>query len=184
MIELKKLNNIKGTKTEKNLQTALEGESVARNKYDWFASIAKKEGYEQISRYFSETALNEKEHAQIWWKLLNGMGDTKQCLKWGIEGEDYEWTTMYEGFAETADKEGLIEIGDIFRGVAGIEKLHEERYKDLLKNLEEGEVFKRVNENEWVCLNCGYHYFGKEAPEICPVCQHPQAYFALLKKDY
>jgi len=183
-MEFKKIEELKGTQTEQNLMTAFAGESQARNKYDWFASIAKKEGYEQISRIFTETANNEKEHAQIWFKLFHGMGDTRQCLEWAAEGENYEWTDMYAGFAKTADKEGFKEIADIFRGVANIEKTHEQRYKDLLANVESGKTFKRDTEMEWVCLNCGHHYFGKVPPMECPVCHHPQAYFALLKKDY
>ena len=183
-MELKKIDALKGTQTEKNLMAAFAGESQARNKYDYFASIAKKEGYVQISNYFSETALNEKEHAKIWFKLFHGMGNTKECLKWAAEGENYEWTEMYEGFAKTAEKEGFSDIAKLFRGVASIEKQHENRFKQLLANIEEGKTFKRTDEQEWVCLNCGFHYFGKEAPQECPVCAHPQAYFALLKKDY
>ena len=184
MMELKKIDALKGTKTEQNLMKAFAGESQARNKYDYFASIAKKEGYVQISNYFNETALNEKEHAKIWFKLFHGMGTTKDCLKWAAEGENYEWTDMYEGFAKTADEEGFSEIAKLFRGVASIEKQHENRFKQLLSNIEEGKTFKRSEEKEWVCLNCGFHYFGKEAPEECPVCAHPQAFFALIKKDF
>ena len=148
------------------------------------ARKAKKEGYEQISRIFQETALNEKEHAKIWFKLAHGMGDTKQCLKWASEGENYEWVTMYENFAKTAEEEGFKEIAELFRGVAKIEKEHEQRFNDLSVNIETGEVFKRVAENEWICLNCGHRIISKEAPTVCPVCQHPQGYFALAKKDY
>ena len=183
-MELKKIDALKGTQTEKNLMEAFAGESQARNKYDYFASIAKKEGYEQISRYFAETAANEKEHAKVWFKLFHGMGNTKECLAWAADGENYEWTDMYASFAKTADEEGFTEIAALFRGVADIEKKHEERFKDLLANLEAGKVFKKDEKKEWVCLNCGYHYYGDEAPKVCPVCAHPQAYFALLKKDY
>ena len=183
-MKLEKVEALKGTQTEKNLMTAFAGESQARNKYDFFASIAKKAGYEQIARYFSETALNEKEHAKIWFKLFHGMGDIEQCLEWAAEGENYEWTDMYANFAKTADDEGVPEIAQLFRGVADIEKEHENRFKDLLENIKKGEVFKKVGEQEWVCLNCGTHYFGESAPEICPVCAHPQAYFAIYKKDY
>ena len=183
-MELKKIEALKGTQTEKNLMQAFAGESQARNKYDYFASIAKKEGYVQIANYFSETALNEKEHAKIWFKLFHGMGTTKDCLKWAAEGENYEWTDMYESFAKTAEEEGFLEIAKLFRGVASIEKHHEERFNSLLKNIEEGKTFERSEEKEWVCLNCGFHFFGKEAPEECPVCAHPKAYFALIKKDF
>ena len=183
-MELKKIEALKGTQTEKNLMAAFAGESQARNKYDYFASVAKKEGYVQIANYFTETALNEKEHAKIWFKLFNGMGTTKQCLKWAAQGENYEWTTMYEDFAKTAEKEGFNDIAKLFRGVGDIEKHHEERFKDLLNNIDQGKTFKREEECEWVCLNCGHHYFGKTPPEECPICAHPQAYFALIKKDY
>ena len=183
-MELKKIEALKGTETEKNLMKAFAGESEARNKYDYFASIAKKEGYVQIANYFTETASNEKEHAKIWFKLFHGMGDTKQCLEWAKEGENYEWTSMYAGFAKVADEEGFPEIAQLFRGVATIEKRHEERFQDLLNNLEQGKTFAREEECEWVCLNCGFHYFGKTAPVECPVCVNPQAYCALLKKDY
>ncbi len=183
-MELKKIEKLKGTKTEQNLMTAFAGESQARNKYDYFASIAKKEGFVQIANYFTETALNEKEHAKIWFKLFHGMGSTEECLSWAAEGENYEWTDMYKNFAVTARDEGFDEIANLFEGVAAIEKQHELRYKQLLANLKSGEVFARVDEMEWVCLNCGHHYFGKEPPEECPVCAHPRAYFALLKPDY
>ncbi len=183
-MELKKIEALKGTRTEQNLMQAFAGESQARNKYDYFASIAKKEGFVQIANYFSETAGNEKEHAKIWFKLFHGMGTTADCLKWASEGENYEWVEMYKEFAETAREEGFLEIANLFEGVANIEKEHELRFKQLLANLETGEVFARVDEMEWVCLNCGHHYFGKTPPEVCPVCAHPRAYFALLKKDY
>lgn len=184
MIKLEKQNNLEGTETQKNLMAAFAGESQARNKYDFFASIAKKEGYQQISQIFQETANNEKEHAKIWFKLAHGMGNTMQCLKWAAQGENYEWVTMYEDFAKTAEEEGFAEIATLFRAVAKIEKEHEQRYKELAINLENGEVFKKVEENEWICLNCGHRVISKEAPLVCPVCQHPQAYFALAKKDY
>ncbi len=184
MIKLEKMNELEGTQTQKNLMTAFAGESQARNKYDYFSSIARKEGYEQIGRIFEETAGNEKEHAKIWFKLAHGMGSTKECLEWAAEGENYEWVTMYEEFAKTAEKEGFDEIAGLFRMVAKIEKEHEARFKDLVANFENGEVFKKVDENEWICLNCGHRVFSKEAPKICPVCQHPQSYFALVKKDY
>lgn len=184
MITLEKQNNLKGTKTEQNLKSAFAGECQARTKYDYFASVAKKEGFEQISRIFSETALNEKEHAKIWFKLFNGMADTKQNLKWAAEGENYEWTSMYEEFAKTAEEEGFDEIARLFRSVAKIESEHEKRFNDLLKNIENNEVFVKTEENVWICLNCGFKIVSKNAPKICPVCQHPQSYFALYKKDY
>ena len=184
MIKLEKNPKLKGTKTEQNLKDAFAGECMARSKYDYFASIAKKEGFEQISRIFAETALNEKEHAKIWFKLFNGMADTKTVLKWAADGENYEWTTMYEEFAKTAREEGFPEIAALFLGVAKIEKEHEQRFKDLLVNIEKDEVFVKVAECEWICLNCGSRFYSKEAPKICPVCQHPQGYFAMSKKDY
>ena len=185
MIKLEQQSGLEGTKTLQNLRDAFAGECQARTKYDYFASVAKKEGYEQISRIFQETAGNEKEHAKIWFKLFNGMPkSTAECLKAAAEGENYEWTTMYEDFAKTATEEGFPEIAALFRMVAKIEKEHEERYKALLTNIENGEVFLRVSENEWICLNCGARIVSKEAPKICPVCQHPQGYFALSKKDY
>jgi len=184
MIKLEKVPELKGTKTEENLKNAFAGECMARTKYDFFASIAKKEGYEQISRIFSETALNEKEHAKIWFKLFNGMADTKTNLKWAAEGENYEWTKMYESFAKTAEEEGFKEIAVLFRSVAKIENEHEKRFNDLLSNIENNEVFVKTSENEWICLNCGFKIVSKTAPKICPVCQHPQSYFALSKKDY
>lgn len=183
-MELKKVEALKGTKTEQNLMTAFAGECQARSKYDFFASIAKKEGFVQIANYFTETANNEKEHAKIWFKLFHGMGSTAECLEWAASGENYEWTDMYKHFAETAREEGFEEIANLFDGVAAIEKSHEQRFKDLLANVRTGEVFARVDEMEWVCLNCGNHYFGKEPPEECPVCKHPKSYYALLKKDY
>ncbi len=184
MIALEKLEQLKGTKTEQNLKNAFAGECQARTKYDYFSSVAKKEGYEQISKIFAETALNEKEHAKIWFKLFNGMGDTKQNLKWAAEGENFEWTSMYEDFAKTAEEEGFKEIAILFRGVARIEKEHEERFNALLKNIENNEVFAKTEDNTWICLNCGFKIVSKTAPKICPICQHPQSYFALCKKDY
>ena len=183
-MEIKKLDALKGTQTEKNLMEAFAGESQARNKYDYFASVAKKEGYEQISRIFSETALNEKEHAKMWFKLYHGLGTTAECLQWAADGENYEWSDMYAGFAETADKEGFPEIAALFRGVAKIEQEHEQRYKDLLENIKQNRVFEKDEPVEWICLNCGNRIVSKVAPEICPVCAHPKSYFALSKKDY
>ena len=183
-MKLEKIPELKGTQTEQNLMTAFAGESQARNKYDYFASIAKKEGYEQISRIFAETALNEKEHAKMWFKLFHGMGTTKECLQWAAEGENYEWTDMYANFAETAEKEGFNEIAALFRGVAKIEKEHEQRYKDLLQNIKQSKVFQKDEEVEWICLNCGNRVVSKVAPAICPVCAHPQSYYAVAKKDY
>ncbi len=178
--------NLKGTKTEKNLQTAFAGESQARNKYDYWASKAKKEGYEQIADFFALTALNEKEHAKMWFKHLQGGSilDTKVNLQQAAEGENYEWTDMYATFAKEAEEEGFLEIAEQFRGVAAIEKEHEERYKKLLENLENGSVFKKDTEVVWQCRNCGYTVVGLEAPEKCPVCAHPQAYFEVKRENY
>ena len=175
---------LKGSKTEANLLAAFAGESQARNKYTYFASKAKKEGYEQIAALFQETADNEKEHAKIWFKELNGIGDTKENLKHAAEGENYEWTEMYKEMAETAREEGFERLAFLFEGVAKIEKEHEERYLTLLKNLEEGVVFQRGEEYMWKCRNCGHLHFGRTAPEVCPVCAHPQAYFELQSKNY
>ncbi len=172
--------DIKGTKTEKNLWAAFAGESQARNKYTYFASKAKKEGYEQISAIFQETADNEKEHAKIWFKLLEGIGSTPENLKEAANGENYEWTSMYKEFAEEAKAEGFTTIAKLFEMVADIEKHHEERYLALLKNLEENEVFKKDGKVFWKCRNCGHIYEGEKAPSVCPVCDHPQAYFELL----
>ena len=177
---------LKGSRTEKNLQTAFAGESQARNKYTYFASKAKKEGYEQIAAIFLETAENEKEHAKLWFKYLEG-GDiksTQENLKAAAEGENYEWTDMYAEFAKVAEEEGFKEIAAKFRGVAAIEKHHEERYLALLKNVEEGLVFSRDGEMIWKCRNCGHIVVGKKAPGICPVCNHPQAYFELVGQNY
>ena len=176
--------NLKGTETEKNLWTAFAGESQARNKYTYFASKAKKEGYEQIAAIFEETANNEKEHAKMWFKLLNGIGSTPENLKAAAEGENYEWTDMYDGFAKTARKEGFEAIAKLFEGVAAIEKHHEERYRKLLKNVEDKVVFSKDGDAIWQCRNCGHIVVGKEAPAVCPVCAHPQAYFEVAKENY
>lgn len=173
-----------GTQTEKNLEAAFAGESQARNKYTYFASKAKKEGFEQIAALFLETADNEKEHAKLWFKELNGIGDTAENLAAAAEGENYEWTDMYAGFAKTAEEEGFPELAEKFRGVAAIEKRHEERYRALLHNVETAEVFKRSEVKVWECRNCGHIVVGTEAPEICPVCAHPQAYFELHKDNF
>ncbi|HBM74081.1 MAG TPA: rubrerythrin family protein [Clostridiaceae bacterium] len=177
--------NIKGTKTEANLLTALSGESQARNKYTYYASKAKKDGYEQIAALFLETANNEKEHAKIWFKILHdGIADTASNLKDAAAGENYEWTDMYAGFAKEAKEEGFKEIAALFEGVAEIEKHHEERFRKLLANVENGLVFSKDGEAIWQCSNCGHIYIGKKAPEVCPVCGHPQAYFQVLAKNY
>ena len=176
---------LKGTKTEANLLTAFAGESQARNKYTYFASKAKKDGYTQIAEIFEETANNEKEHAKIWFKLLHGqVGDTLQNLKEAADGENYEWTDMYAGFAKTAREEGFDQIANLFEGVAKIEKEHEERYRKLLKNLEEGAVFSKDGDAIWQCRNCGHICVGKKAPEVCPVCAHPQSYFQVKPENY
>lgn len=173
-----------GTQTEKNLLEAFAGESQARNKYTYFASKAKKEGYEQISAIFQQTADNEKEHAKLWFKELNGIGDTAQNLAAAAEGENYEWTDMYERMAREAEEEGFDEIAERMRGVAAIEKLHEERYRKLLKNIEDAVVFSREGECVWICRNCGHVVVGKQAPEVCPVCSHPQAYFEIKADNF
>ncbi|HCL04211.1 MAG TPA: rubrerythrin family protein [Lachnoclostridium phytofermentans] len=177
--------NLKGTKTEANLKAAFAGESEARNKYTYFASKAKKEGYEQIAALFLETAENEKEHAKLWYKLLhNGIGDTTQNLKDAAAGENYEWTDMYAGFAKEAREEGFGHIADLFEGVAKIEKEHEERYLKLLENVEKGLVFSKDGDAIWQCRNCGHVIIGKEAPQLCPVCAHPQAYYQVKAENY
>ena len=176
-------NKYAGTETEKNLKTAFSGESEARNKYTFFASVAKKEGYEQISALFQKTADNEKEHAKMWFKELNGIGDTAQNLAAAAEGENYEWTDMYAGFAETAEKEGFPELAAKFRLVAEIEKHHEERYA-LLKNVETAKVFEKSEVKVWECRNCGHIVVGAAAPEICPTCAHPQSYFEVRAENY
>ena len=176
--------DLKGTQTEKNLQTAFAGESQARNKYTYFASVAKKEGYEQISALFLETAENEKEHAKMWFKHLGGIGDTAENLKAAADGENFEWTDMYAEFAKTAREEGFDLIAKQFEGVAAIEKHHEERYRKLLKNLEDKVVFSSEGDAIWQCRNCGHIVIGKEAPKVCPVCAHPQAYFQIEAQNY
>lgn len=176
--------DIKGTKTEKNLMEAFAGESQARNKYNYFASVAKKEGYEQIASIFEETANNEKEHAKMWFKELKGIGTTKENLLHAALGENYEWTEMYEKFAEEAEEEGFIELANKFRKVAAIEKAHEERYRKLLKNIEMQQVFEKSEITMWECRNCGHIVVGKKAPEVCPVCNHPQSYFEVRKENY
>ena len=173
-----------GTQTEKNLEAAFAGESQARNKYTYFASKAKKEGFEQIAALFLETADNEKEHAKLWFKELNGIGDTAENLAAAAAGENYEWTDMYEGFARTADEEGFPELAAKFRDVAAIEKRHEERYRALLHNVETAEVFKRSEVKVWECRNCGHIVVGTEAPKVCPVCAHPQSYFEIHKENF
>ena len=173
-----------GTQTEKNLEAAFAGESQARNKYTYFASKAKKEGFEQISALFLKTADNEKEHAKMWFKELNGIGDTAANLKAAAEGENYEWTDMYEGFAKTAEKEGFPELAEKFRKVAAIEKHHEERYRALLKNVETAEVFKKSSVKVWECRNCGHNVVGESAPEVCPTCDHPQSYFEVCAENW
>ena len=176
---------LKGSKTEANLMTAFAGESQARNKYTYYASKAKKDGYVQIAAIFEETANNEKEHAKMWFKLLHGgIGDTVDNLKDAAAGENYEWTDMYATFAKEAREEGFTEIAALFDGVAKIEKEHEERYLALLKNIEDGVVFRKDNVRVWKCRNCGHIHVGESAPEVCPVCAHPQAYFELQAKNY
>lgn len=178
------MSKYSGTQTEKNLQAAFSGESQARNKYTYFASKAKKEGYEQIADIFLKTADNEKEHAKMWFKELSGIGDTAENLAAAANGENFEWTDMYAEFAETAEKEGFPELAEKFRGVAAIEKHHEERYRALLKNIETAEVFKKSSIKVWECRNCGHIVVGENAPEICPVCAHPQAYFEIKAENY
>ena len=173
-----------GTETEKNLEAAFAGESMARNKYTYYASKAKKEGYEQIAALFLKTADNEKEHAKMWYKELHGIGDTAQNLEDAALGENYEWTDMYAGFAETAEKEGFPELAEKFRLVAAIEKHHEERYRALLKNVEAQEVFKKSEVKVWECRNCGHIVVGTNAPDICPTCAHPQSYFEIHEENY
>lgn len=177
-------NKYSGTKTEQNLLAAFAGESQARNKYTYFASVAKKEGYEQISELFTKTADNEKEHAKLWFKELNGIGNTAQNLEEAANGENYEWTDMYEGFAKTAEEEGFKELAYKFRAVAAIEKEHEERYRALLKNVETKQVFEKSEVKVWECRNCGHVVVGTKAPEVCPVCAHPQAFFEIKKANY
>ena len=176
---------LKGSKTEANLKTAFAGESEARNKYTYYASKAKKDGYVQIAQLFEETANNEKEHAKMWFKLLNGgIGDTAANLADAAAGENYEWTDMYATFAKEAREEGFDHIADLFEGVAKIEKAHEERYRKLLANVEGKAVFSKDGDAIWECSNCGHIHIGKDAPEICPVCAHPQSYFKLRAENY
>lgn len=178
--------SIKGTQTEKNLMIAFSGESEARNKYTYYASQAKKDGYEQIAAIFAETADNEKEHAKLWFKQLHGgyVPQTIENLKDAATGENYEWTVMYAEFAKTARAEGFNEIADMFEGVAKIEKEHEERYLALLKNIEDGVVFEKDGVTVWKCRNCGHIHIGKEAPEVCPVCKHPRSYFEVRATNW
>jgi rubrerythrin/Fe-S-cluster-containing hydrogenase component 2 len=175
---------LKGSKTEKNLAAAFAGESQARNKYTYFASVAKKEGLEQIAAIFEETAANEKEHAKLWFKALGGLGDTATNLLHAAEGEHYEWTDMYEGFAKDAEAEGFPTLAAQFRMVAKIEKAHEERYRALLKNVQMQQVFEKGEQTMWECRNCGHLVMGKKAPQLCPVCQHPQSFFEVRKENY
>ncbi len=180
----KEVNRYAGTKTEKNLREAFAGESQARNKYTYFASVAKKAGYEQIAALFLKTADNEKEHAKLWFKELEGIGSTAENLLAAAQGENYEWTDMYAGFAETAEKEGFPELAAKFRLVAAIEKHHEERYRALLKNVETAQVFEKSEIKVWECRNCGHIVVGKKAPQMCPTCNHPQSYFELRCQNY
>ena len=177
-------NKYKGTKTELNLQAAFAGESQARNKYTYFASKAKKEGFEQIAALFLKTADNEKEHAKMWFKELNGIGNTAENLSASADGENYEWTDMYEEFAKTAEEEGFAELAAKFRAVGAIEKHHEERYRALLKNVETSQVFEKSTVKVWECRNCGHIVVGTKSPDVCPVCNHPQSYFEISEENY
>ena len=177
-------NKYEGTQTEKNLKAAFAGESQARNKYTYFASAAKKEGYEQIAELFLKTADNEKEHAKMWFKELGGIGNTAENLGAAADGENFEWTDMYAGFAETAEKEGFAELAAKFRAVAAIEKHHEERYRALLKNVETAQVFEKSEVKVWECRNCGHIIVGTKAPDVCPVCAHPRSYFEVSAENY
>ena len=177
-------NPYKGTKTEKNLMEAFAGESQARNKYTYFASVAKKAGYEHIAALFLKSAENEKEHAKLWFKALNGIGNTAENLKDAAEGENYEWTDMYARMAKDADEEGFHDLAEQFRGVAAIEKSHEERYRKLLENVEKKEVFEKSGVKVWECRNCGHICIGTSAPEVCPVCKHPQSFFEVRAENY
>ena len=176
--------DLKGSKTEANLWTAFAGESQARNKYTYFASQAKKEGYEQIAAIFEETALNEKDHAKIWFKELQGIGTTAENLKAAADGENYEWTDMYDEFAKTAKEEGFDRLAFLFEAVGKIEKEHEERYRKLLENVEEGKVFEAGSVKIWKCRNCGHIVVGTSAPEVCPVCNHPRSFFEIKAENY
>ena len=178
------MKELKGSKTEANLKTAFSGESEARNKYTYFASVAKKEGYQQIAAIFEETAANEKEHAKMWFKELGGLGTTAKNLLSAAQGENYEWTDMYDRFAKEAEEEGFERIATLFRGVAAIEKEHEERYRKLLENVKNGEVFEKGSVVIWQCRNCGHIVVGTKAPDVCPVCNHPQAYFQVKPENY
>ena len=182
--DLHMTNKYAGTKTEKNLREAFAGESQARNKYTYFASVAKKAGYEQIAALFLKTAENEKEHAKLWFKALGELGDTEANLKAAAEGENYEWTDMYERMAQEADEEGFHELAEQFRGVGAIEKHHEERYRKLLANVEEKKVFEKSGVTVWECRNCGHIVIGTKAPDVCPVCKHPQPYFEVHEENY
>ena len=173
-----------GTQTKKNLEAAFAGESQARNKYTYFASVARKEGYQQIAEIFEKTANNEKEHAKLWFKALGELGDTAANLLHAAEGENYEWTDMYATFAKEAEEEGFVELAARFRAVAAIEKTHEERYRKLLNNVEMKAVFEKAGETMWECRNCGHLVIGKKAPEVCPVCLHPQSYFEVRAENY
>ena len=184
MTDAKPANKYTGTETEKNLMAAFAGESQARNKYYYFAGIARKEGYQQIAAIFDETADNERYHAKMWFRELGGLGGTAANLKAAAEGENYEWTDMYEGFAKTAEKEGFTELAEKFRQVGEIGKHHEERYRKLLENVEKGEVFQRGSVKIWQCRNCGHIVVGTTAPDVCPVCDHPQAYFEIKAENY
>ena len=175
---------LKGSKTEANLRAAFAGESEARNKYTYYASKARKEGYNQIAALFEETAANEKEHAKLWFKLFHGIGSTAENLADAAAGENYEWTDMYAGFAATAEEEGFDHIAQLFRMVGAIEKEHEQRYREVKKLLEEGRLFARETEQVWICTNCGHIHIGTHAPEKCPVCDHPQAYFVLRAENH
>ena len=177
-------NKYAGTKTEKNLWEAFAGESQARNKYTYFASVAKKQGFEQITALFLATAENEKEHAKLWFKELGALGDTVENLSEAAAGENYEWTDMYDRMAKEAEEEGFVELAFKFRGVAAIEKSHEERYRALLKNVETAKVFEKCDVQVWECRNCGHMVVGTAAPQLCPVCAHPQAYFEIRKENY
>ena len=181
---MSKASKYAGTMTEKNLEAAFAGESQARNKYTYFASVAKKQGYEQIAALFLKTADNEKEHAKMWFKELNGLGDTAENLLAAAEGENYEWIDMYEEFAKTAEEEGFPELAQKFRLVGEIEKHHEERYRRLLQNVEAAEVFAKSEIKVWECRNCGHIVVGKQAPEVCPTCNHPQSYFEVHEENY
>ena len=178
------MKELKGTKTEQNLMAAFAGESQARNKYTYFASVAKKEGYEQIAELFTKTAENEKEHAKLWFRALGGIGTTAENLLAAAEGENYEWTDMYDQFARDAEEEGFTQLAYQFRAVAAIEKSHEERYRALLHNVEMQEVFAKGEMTMWECRNCGHLVMGKKAPAVCPVCAHPQSFFEVHKENY